>query len=303
MSLTLILGGMFAGKTTELMRRVARFESLRYTALVVNSTRDTRCGANEIGSHEGKRRLATKVDRISDACVPADTRVIAIDEGQFFPDLPLIVDFADAGYHVIVAGLNGTTEQAPFGHILSLVPHADEVVWCALCHVCNDGTPASFSIPRDDSSSADHGDDDGAVLHSHRRIRHVPSGLPRTLSDHSTVKKNKSYIYIYYCTRSRSMRGGGGACAAGNRAGRANAAARLDPQRGQLLRRGRRGKRRTAASPSSTSPTHSVSTKYSSIDSCDESTEACVFLSHGIVNRACAAHVLRFLLALNSPWS
>ena len=152
MSLTLILGGMFAGKTTELMRRVARFESLRYTALVVNSTRDTRCGANEIGSHEGKRRLATKVDRISDACVPADTRVIAIDEGQFFPDLPLIVDFADAGYHVIVAGLNGTTEQAPFGHILSLVPHADEVVWCrALCHVCNDGTPASFSIPRDDS--------------------------------------------------------------------------------------------------------------------------------------------------------
>lgn len=147
MSLTLILGGMFAGKTTELMRRVARFESLNCRALVVNSTLDTRCG-DEIRSHEGKIRVATKVSNLSDACIPADARVIAVDEGQFFDDLPMVVDFADAGYHVLVAGLNGTAARKPFGHILSLVPHADEVVWCrALCRRCGDGTPASFSKP------------------------------------------------------------------------------------------------------------------------------------------------------------
>lgn len=51
--------------------------------------------------------------------------VIAIDEGQFFPD---IVNFseelANRGKVVVIAALDGTFQRKPFGSILDLVPMA-----------------------------------------------------------------------------------------------------------------------------------------------------------------------------------
>jgi len=46
----------------------------------------------------------------------------------------------------IVAGLNGSFQRQPFGNLLQLMSHADDVVFCkALCAGCRDGTPATFS--------------------------------------------------------------------------------------------------------------------------------------------------------------
>jgi thymidine kinase len=77
-----------------------------------------------------------------------DYRVVAIDEGQFFPDLfdhvTRWVDEMDI--HVVVVGLDGTFDRTPFGDMLRLLPHAEEVErLTAYCAVCRDGTPAIFS--------------------------------------------------------------------------------------------------------------------------------------------------------------
>ena len=48
--------------------------------------------------------------------------------------------------HVVLAGLNGDFLRRPIGHLLELVPMADEVVWKrAFCSKCSDGTLACFS--------------------------------------------------------------------------------------------------------------------------------------------------------------
>ena len=88
--LSLIIGCMFAQKTTELLRRVRRYQSIGYKVLVVNYVADTRYGTNRIASHDKEFEKAVCVERL--ALLEAEVRsgeyqVLAIDEGQFFSDL------------------------------------------------------------------------------------------------------------------------------------------------------------------------------------------------------------------------
>jgi thymidine kinase len=75
-------------------------------------------------------------------------KVIAIDEGQFFTDLhKYVTAWADQlDVHIVVAGLDGDAERRPFGDMLRLIPHAEEVERLnAYCSVCSDGTVAIYS--------------------------------------------------------------------------------------------------------------------------------------------------------------
>jgi thymidine kinase len=159
--LTVILGCMFAQKTTELLRYIRRYRSIGQNVLVVNSHRDTRYGSGQVISHDQDgSEEAHMVECL--ASLDADVRsgyyqVVAIDEGQFFPDLfDCVSRWADeCPVHVIVAGLDGTFQREPFGHMLCLIPHAEEVLrLTALCAVCKDGTKAMYSRRRR-SSEAD----------------------------------------------------------------------------------------------------------------------------------------------------
>lgn len=150
--LTVILGCMFAQKTTELLRHIRRYKSIGYEVLVINSKRDTRYGnVGEIISHDDRREQAQQVEFLSE--IDEDVRsgnyqVIVIDEGQFFTDLFIYVTkWADeCPIHIVVAGLDGTFEREPFGHLLCLIPHAEEVLrLSALCAMCSDGTKAHYS--------------------------------------------------------------------------------------------------------------------------------------------------------------
>ena len=138
MSLHLILGSMYSGKSTELMRHVDRLKSIGTRCLVVNHVSDTRVCGNFVQTHAGKRTAAKKTDDLLLVDVrPYDA--IAIDEAQFFTNLRaavmLIVE--KHGKHVIVAGLSGDYLRKPFGEILDLVPLADDVQFKrALCARC-----------------------------------------------------------------------------------------------------------------------------------------------------------------------
>lgn len=149
--LTLILGCMFAQKTTELLRRVRRYRSIGYKVMVVNYKHDTRYGESCIASHDIDKVPALAVERLADVPEEAlgDHKVLVIDEGQFYPDLlEKVAAWADrfADLHIVVSGLDGDAERRPFGQMLQLVPHAEEVMrLSAYCSRCADGTLAHFS--------------------------------------------------------------------------------------------------------------------------------------------------------------
>jgi thymidine kinase len=149
--LSLIIGCMFAQKTTELLRRVRRYQSIGYQVLVANYAADTRYGKDRVSSHDKVFEAAVCVDRLE--CLEAMVRsgsyqVLAIDEGQFFPDLfEKVTAWADElPIHIVISGLDGTSDRTPFGDMLRLIPHAEEVErLSAFCAVCRDGTVAVYS--------------------------------------------------------------------------------------------------------------------------------------------------------------
>ncbi len=154
--LTVILGCMFAQKTTELVRMIRRYRSIGYSVLVVNSYRDTRYQGSEVEggivTHDEKREEAVMARTLSE--VDAEVRsgrfhAVVVDEGQFFPDLfTYVTRWADEqeGLQIVVGGLDGTFQREPFGDMLRLVPHAEEVLrLSALCARCRDGTKAIYS--------------------------------------------------------------------------------------------------------------------------------------------------------------
>lgn len=138
MALHLILGSMYSGKSTELMRRVKRLKSVGVHCLVVNHSMDTRVNGEFVQTHCGDRVSARKTDDLLLMDVrPYDA--IAIDEGQFFLNLKAAVMLMveKHGKHVIVAGLSGDFRRKPFGEILDLIPLADDVQFKrALCARC-----------------------------------------------------------------------------------------------------------------------------------------------------------------------
>jgi thymidine kinase len=149
--ITLLLGCMFAQKTTELLRRVRRYKSIGHKVLLVNYIADNRYGNNCIASHDKDTETASCVDflkHVDHLAQSGEYQVIAIDEGQFFGDLfEHVTRWADTlPIHIVVAGLSGNSDRQPFGDMLRLIPHAEEVDYLtALCSVCQDGTPAIFS--------------------------------------------------------------------------------------------------------------------------------------------------------------
>ena len=149
--LSVLIGCMFAQKTTELLRRVRRFQSIGYSVLVVNYIGDKRYGADCIASHDKDTitaKCVEKLEEINDLVRTGRYSVIAIDEGQFFTDLfEYVTSWADNyKVHIVVAGLDGTSDRKPFGDMLRLIPHAEEVERLnALCAVCADGTIATYS--------------------------------------------------------------------------------------------------------------------------------------------------------------
>jgi thymidine kinase len=150
MSLDVIIGGMFSGKSSELIRILKRSRAIGKKILVVNSSKDTRSPEDVLRTHDNVVFNCVKVARLQDLTgMPGfhNSEVIAIDEAQFFTDLREYVQgFVNAGKEVIVAGLDGDFRQRKFGEILECIPIADRVTkLTALCMSCRDGTPGPFT--------------------------------------------------------------------------------------------------------------------------------------------------------------
>ncbi|XP_063817366.1 thymidine kinase, cytosolic isoform X2 [Pseudophryne corroboree] len=134
-----IFGPMFSGKSTELMRRVRRFQIAQYKCMVIKYAKDTRYSKEQLATHDRHTMSAVSACNLADVFSEALTHcVIGIDEGQFFPDVvEFCEDMANRGKTIIVAALDGTFQRKAFGDILNLVPLAESVVKLnAVCMEC-----------------------------------------------------------------------------------------------------------------------------------------------------------------------
>lgn len=134
-----IFGPMFSGKSTELLRRIKRFQIANYTCLLVKYAKDVRYDQTGVATHDRQVSKATPAERLYALSEEAEkSHVIGIDEGQFFPDcVQFAEEMANKGKIVIVAALDGTFQRQGFGNILNLVPLAESVIKLnAVCMQC-----------------------------------------------------------------------------------------------------------------------------------------------------------------------
>jgi thymidine kinase len=148
--LELIIGNMFSGKTSELIRRINREKSIQKKILVVNYVSDNRYGSDSVVSHDNLKVNCLKLEKLSDITpnIMQQYDSFFIDEGQFFPDLyDCVLNLVDVRHkHVVVCGLDGDNYRNTFGDLIKLIPICDTVdKLSAYCSKCNNGTLAPFT--------------------------------------------------------------------------------------------------------------------------------------------------------------
>lgn len=147
-SVEVICGGMFSGKTEELLRRVRREQYARKKIQLFKHGLDQRYTEGHVESHSTLRLPSEEASRAKDLreLVLDTTQVVGIDEAQFFDDEIVAVanELADRGIRVIVAGLDTDYRGVPFGPMPHLMAIAEDVTKIrAVCVLC--GGPASRS--------------------------------------------------------------------------------------------------------------------------------------------------------------
>ncbi|XP_010454586.1 PREDICTED: thymidine kinase b-like [Camelina sativa] len=149
-----VVGPMFSGKTSTLLRRILAEKLTGKKIAVIKSNKDTRYCTESIVTHDGEKfpcwslpDLSSFKERFGTEEYENRLDVIGIDEAQFFGDLyEFCREAADKeGKTVIVAGLDGDFMRRRFGSVLDLIPIANSVTkLTSRCEVC--GKKASFTM-------------------------------------------------------------------------------------------------------------------------------------------------------------
>lgn len=155
--LEVITGCMFAGKSTELLRRARRLKAAQNVVLMINHRGDDRYGrGNEVVTHAGSRYRCVAVHKLCEV-ETQDYDAVLVDETQFFDPLDVM-----GFYHRVVrtqhkmlvcSGLVATFSRDPFQAMVQLVPLADSIdVLTAVCQACHRRS-ATCSVRRPQTDS------------------------------------------------------------------------------------------------------------------------------------------------------
>ena len=143
-----ITGGMFSGKSEELVRRLRRALIARQKVQVFKPLLDSRHPPELLVTRDNRELAAQGVATSSDLerAVSQAVQVVGIDEAQFFdPGLAgVAMDLADRGIRVIVAGLDQDYLRRAFGPmpvLMAVAEHVDKMH--AICVQC--GGTAHYS--------------------------------------------------------------------------------------------------------------------------------------------------------------
>lgn len=163
MSITLIIGPMFSGKTSELIRLVDRKRIAGKKCLIIKHTNDIRYDdindntdkIDNIVTHSHIQYSKTDIIKLSELLNDIQNNIIekktydtvAIEEGHFFPNInTFCTGLANNGIDVIVSAIDSSFKQEMFKNIGELIANSEIVMkLTAICMVCKD-KDAHFNI-------------------------------------------------------------------------------------------------------------------------------------------------------------
>lgn len=207
MCIHLILGPMFSGKTSELLRLGKRFrlagrrvvyvkhtwESFRFPLRNNNNNNtlslNTHNGNNSEGDMENKGNTVLVANLLMDVFWHLSgpwPDTICIDDGQFFADLrPACEALASIhGKHIIIAALNANIVAEMFAPVVAILPLATEVQWLtAVCFECG-GNKAAFTAIAYQNN-----------IHRHHHRRHYPCRKQQQQQQQQETGESTSYAF------------------------------------------------------------------------------------------------------------
>lgn len=152
MTLDIVFGPMFSGKSTYALSYIRRQRAIGKTVVVIKPNIDIRYSTEDVLITHDKEQIPCGIWntqyplRLTEQMKSADC--IVFEEAQFLHGLAtfvqdLIVNFKK---NVLIVGLDGDAHQRPFGEIFQCIPWATNVIKLnALCSRCKDGTLAPYS--------------------------------------------------------------------------------------------------------------------------------------------------------------
>lgn len=168
--LEVVIGGMYSGKSTELVRRLRRLEIGGMNVILFKPRIDNRYSANEVVTHTGLKHPAVVVDssdelwdHVKGLLQPHRGIAVGVDEAQFFDTglydaLHEITKRMNA--RVIVAGLDTNFKNEPWPVMVPLVFGSDRLTKLnAVCTSEECGNTASRTQRIIDGEPVTHGDD------------------------------------------------------------------------------------------------------------------------------------------------
>ena len=152
MSLEIVLGPMFSGKSSHAMAFVRRQRAIGKSVLVIKPNIDTRYSQEDVMITHDREQIPCKIWDVDVPITPRremmDHEFIVIEEAQFFRGLQSFVKYMLQAYQksILLVGLDGDASQQKFGEVLDCIPYATHVTKLnALCSMCRDGTLAPFT--------------------------------------------------------------------------------------------------------------------------------------------------------------
>lgn len=140
MSLELIVGPMFSGKTSLLISKVEVFSLTGKKCVIVRSSTDTRTQTVKTHRNLVYEGEVITLDSFTNTSMLDDYDVIGIDEGHFFDpfDLLSFVDkFLKKGTVIFIAMLKSTFKREPFSSMEWVYARStDIIVRKAVCEIC-----------------------------------------------------------------------------------------------------------------------------------------------------------------------
>lgn len=177
--LDLMIGCMFSGKSSALLRKLSQLEAMGEKVLYINHSIDKRENTTIYSTHcrlTKNRELTFDSIKLENFILDdkefeniLNYNVVGIDEAQFFDEsiIYFVEKLLEFNIYVIVVGLDGTFERKPFGHILDLIPLADNVAklhaYCRECYRTSQKLTTaifSFKLEKNNKNNIDIGADE-----------------------------------------------------------------------------------------------------------------------------------------------
>jgi thymidine kinase len=143
MSLDIVIGPMFSGKSSYALAQIRRRQAVGLRVVIIKPAMDVRYGdAAEMVTHDGDKIPCITWDTRTPLLVTSEMMFadyIVIEEAQFFTSLRSAVKqlVKQLNKNVLIVGLDGDFKQEPIGEILLCIPWASNVTKLnAMCYRC-----------------------------------------------------------------------------------------------------------------------------------------------------------------------